>query len=436
MIGSFFNRLYVRIWLAVVLAVALVTFLLGWLVRSNMEQLPAPREVIIRDDAGQIIGQSMSRPLRVPGQGVEYQVELNDGRSISVHMPPRPRSTGEPPPARPWVRGPLGFLWILFIVGLSVALGSYPVIRRLTKRLEGLQRGVERFGEGDLKARVDAKGRDEVAFLAARFNHAADRIEGLVQAHKSLLANASHELRSPLTRIRMGLEFLGDGPSGSANDKAKAEITRNIAELDQLIDEILLASRLDNAQSVDIGTVENVDLIALAAEECARLQRPGDAAKTDASTLSNASPESEHAAAELHTQVTNLQVPGVAKLLRRLVRNLLENAARYGGQGQISLHLARIEKPASATQTKPTYWAEIRVCDHGPGVPASERQRIFEPFYRLQSASERAGGVGLGLALVQSIAQRHGGSVRCEDNLGTHNSARGACFVVELPIQN
>lgn len=446
MLGHILHRLYIRIWLAVVLAVALLTLLFGWILRSNLDQMP-PREVIIRDEAGQIIGQTVARPVRIPGQGTEFQIALNDGRSISVQMPPRPRNPGEPPPARPWLRGPVAFVWLLAIMGLAVALGSYPVIRRLTKRLEALQRGVERFGQGDLRARVDAKGHDEVAFLAARFNHAADRIESLVQAHKSLLANASHELRSPLTRIRMGLEFLRSDTRDGASEKAKAEIARNIAELDLLIDEILLASRLDNATQPDMGAVEPVDLIALAAEECARLPLPS-ASSSALDTSADAPP-----AAELHTDVHSLVVPGVPKLLHRLMRNLLENAARYGAQtglspeapGHISVHLARIEKPASALTAlaekavaAPRLWAEIRVCDHGPGVPLSERERIFEPFYRLQNASERAGGVGLGLSLVQSIAQRHGGSVRCEDNLAANASqgqaARGACFVVELPL--
>ena len=163
---------------------------------------------------------------------------------------------------------------MLVVVGLAVALGAYPIIRRLTLRLEALQRGVERWGAGDLSARVNTDGHDEVAFLATRFNHAAERIETLMNSHKALLANASHELRSPLARIRMSLELMdvaptlvasraaGDalplpsdqdaelargGPSlrspgvQPSSSAAKNEIKRSINELDQLIDEILLA---------------------------------------------------------------------------------------------------------------------------------------------------------------------------------------------------
>ncbi len=146
-------------------------------------------------------------------------------------------------------------MWLLGLIGLVVVVGVFPIIRRLLKRLENLQRGVQRFGEGDLTVRVATEGTDEVADLARQFNAAASRIEELVQSHKSLLANASHELRSPLARIRMGLELMGGDASVA---KAKREIQRNINELDQLVDEILLASRLEQP-GVDVGTVESVD---------------------------------------------------------------------------------------------------------------------------------------------------------------------------------
>ncbi len=145
----------------------------------------------------------------------------------------------------PWWAKPSGFFWLLGLIGLAVALGLYPVVRRLTQRLEGLQRGVQRWGEGDLSVRVPVQGDDEVADLSERFNAAAERIEGLMASQKSLLANASHELRSPLARIRMGLELMNGPADADALARSRAEILRNMAELDQLIDEILLASRLD-----------------------------------------------------------------------------------------------------------------------------------------------------------------------------------------------
>jgi signal transduction histidine kinase len=325
----------------------------------------------------------------VPGQGLEFNVDLDDGRNLALRVAPREHPAGGPGMA-PW-RSPFGLGWMVALIGVAVALGVYPIVRRLTKRLEKLQRGVQRWGEGDLSMRVAEDGQDEVADLSKRFNAAAARIETLVRSHKSLLANASHELRSPLARIRMGLELMGE----HANANARAEISRNIAELDQLIDEILLASRLD-AKEADIGTVETVDLTGLAAEECARVDADLEVAEG--------------------TRSETLTVRGVPRLLRRAIRNLLENARRYGA-GNTSVELASRGNAA-----------EIRVSDRGPGVPAALRERIFEPFYRLPGASERNGGVGLGLALVKSIAERHGGSVRCEDRPGG-----GASFVIMLP---
>jgi two-component system, OmpR family, sensor kinase len=387
------SKLYVRIWLAVVLAIAIITLALGTLWRANLDQGPW-RELLLRNEAGEVIGSVNTRPVRVPGQGWEVPIALKDGQTVYLQMPHRARAPGEGPPPRPW-RGP-GLWGMLVLLALAVALGAYPIVRRLTQRLENLQRGVQRWGEGDLSARVDESGHDEVAYLAQRFNQAASRVEQLLQSHKSLLANASHELRSPLTRIRMGLELMAQSSSApSAN--LVAEVSRNINELDTLIDEILTASRLDAAQA-DWGPLQSVDLTGLVAEECARLEAP-----FDAQTRGNSS----------------MVVQGNAKLLRRLVRNLLENARRYSPQ-DVSATLALY--PQDSTR------AVLGVHDRGPGVPDSERQRIFEPFYRAQNASEQQGGVGLGLALVKSIAERHGGLVRCEARAGG-----GASFVVELP---
>ncbi len=204
----------------------------------------------------------------------------------------------------------------------------FPIIRRLLKRLENLQRGVQRFGEGDLSVRVAEHGQDEVADLARQFNAAAARIETLVKSHKSLLANASHELRSPLTRIRMGLELMqGSTPSPAF----RSEILRNIAELDQLVDEILLASRLD-AREADMGTVETVDLMGLAAEECVRVDAELQAADGTAADA--------------------LEVRGIATLLRRALRNLLENARRYS-QGDITVTLRSTGDAGGGERVRP-----------------------------------------------------------------------------------
>ncbi|MFI8618627.1 ATP-binding protein [Acidovorax sp. NPDC077693] len=406
----FSRRLYLRIWLAVVGGIAVLTLSVGWAWRMAEEQkaqnaqpfVPPSREMVLRDNTGNVVLRGLAtRQPSEPGEGAEFHIESEDGQPFVLQMAPRqPRGErgergggGGRPGDAFWTRPPFGFLWLLGIVGLAVAIGVYPIIRRLTLRLEALQRSVQRFGEGDLSVRVPEQGQDEVADLARQFNAAAERVEKLVKSHKSLLANASHELRSPLTRIRMGMELMvGQQPSPAFRE----EILRNIAELDQLVDEILLASRLD-AREADVGTVELVDLIGLAAEECARV---------DADLDVSASPDS-------------VDVMGVSKLLRRAIRNLLENARRYS-TGEITVVVDRRQGHA-----------EVRVCDRGPGVPLTHRERIFEPFYRLPGASERAGGVGLGLSLVRSIAGRHNGTVHCEDREGG-----GACFVLRLPLSH
>jgi signal transduction histidine kinase len=276
-----------------------------------------------------------------------------------------------------------GLIAVLSLLAVAVAVGAYPVARRLTRRLERLRAGVEGLGAGDLRTRVPVEGRDEVAALATSFNRAADRIEALVGAQRTLLASASHELRSPLARLRVALELMGaDRPD------LRERVARDVAELDELIGELLLASRLQSVEQLDRR--EDVDLLGLVAEEAAR------------------------AAADVSGQP--VVVKGDAKLLRRLVRNLLENAVRYGAPP--------VEAVVEATGTR----ARLRVCDRGAGVPEEERERIFAPFYRSSSRPPGEGGSGLGLALVRQIARRHGGEARCLAREGG-----GTCFEVDLP---
>src|SRR5262249_36743533 len=192
----------------------------------------------------------------------------------------------------------VGLFFVLALVALAVAVGAYPVVRRLTARLERLQAGVEALGAGDLGARVNVEGRDEVARLAERLNRAATRIEELVGADKALLAHASHELRTPLTRIRMAVELIKD----DVDPRRKRDLERDIADLDALIDEILLASRLETVTAWEID--EDVDLLALATEEAARYEAEVDGRP--------------------------IVVRADPRLLRRMIRNLLENARRHG----------------------------------------------------------------------------------------------------------
>ena len=427
---AFMSRLYVRIWLAVVMSIASLSLISTWIMKVYRE--PPLKEVIVRSEQGIVLGQGLVRlrpsadispnafsspdePLklnkpgltkehdvfaqsvtkpedRLPslpqgqfGPGPEFLVQLSDGQALHIHLPS--------PVARTSYFPRLGFVGSMVIVAIAVALATYPIIRRLTRRLESLRTGVEQWGTGELSTRVNADGDDEIGYLAQRFNHAASQIEALVVAHKSLLANASHELRTPLTRIRMSLELMDPQQNPDMIDEVKHSIT----ELDQLIDEILLASRLE-AKNVDVGRFEELDLTGLASEECSRAK----------------------VSLELGPHPHSIEITCIPRLVRRLLRNLIDNAIRHSGQIEgVEVRLEVLEGDQVL----------ISVCDLGPGVPLEQRDQIFKPFFRLPGKDESDKGVGLGLALVQSIAQRHNGFVQ-----HVARDGGGSVFEVKLPM--
>lgn len=260
----------------------------------------------------------------------------------------------------------LNLLLTLVLVAVSVGIGVYPISRRLAKRLETLSQGVERIGSGDLHARVDVQGQDEVAQLALKFNAAADKIEKLVTAHRLLLANASHELRTPLARIKLGLEM----EQTDQTAERRSALQRDIAELDALIDEILVMSRLDGDTSM--GQSEPVDLLALIAEECSRF---------DDCSYSGRAPE----------------IVGDPRLLHRMLGNLLENGFKHG------------EPPVTISLSVAGNTVKIDVIDCGNGIAEQDRENVFQPFFRA-SDKQNVDGYGLGLPLVRKIAEAHGGT--------------------------
>jgi signal transduction histidine kinase len=317
----------------------------GALIASAGALLPAPPPALDR-----------SGWMHDRGAGPTFAFKLADGRWVTARTHGRHR--------------PFALPLALALMLVAIALGSYPLVRRVTGRLERLRARVEALGAGDLSARVSIEGRDEVADLARSFNRAAERIEKLVAAHKTLLAQVSHELRTPLTRIRMALELL----PGDARPELRARLAHDIEDLDALIGELLLASRLDAGRPLQL---EQVDVLALAAEEAAAY------------------------GVEVSGQPVTVQ--GEGRLLRRLVRNLLDNAQRHAPGAAVEVGVERL----------PGGGARLTVADRGAGIPEAERDRIFEAFYRVPGAKPRGDGAGVGLALVRQIARQHGGDVRC-----------------------
>jgi signal transduction histidine kinase len=298
-------------------------------------------------------------------------VRLADGRILVASVPLDLGSTH------------LNFHLLVIFAALAIGVAAFPVVRQLTRRLERLQRGVDSLGAGNLGARVAVEGHDEVARLAQSFNKAAVQIEHLIQANRSLLAHASHELRTPLARIRLSVELLKQ----SADPKTKAGLEQDIAELDHLVDEILLASRLEAVAQNEVR--EEIDLLALAAEECARYD-------------------------EIHLEGEHVKIQGDPRLMRRLLRNLLENAKRHG------------RPPTQVRLRQDQDTVALTVWDSGPGPSPQEFEHLFTPFFRRPDQGNSTGN-GLGLSLVRQIARRHGGDARCV----AMDDGR-ACFSVTL----
>jgi len=411
------KRLYQKIYLTIIASLLLVVLVAGAVWRMGADRMPAAQAF---EMAGELAAAALPAPDAAPpvqqqavarlAQKLKVDLALFDSSLREIAASGRPL----PPPAATsesggWLHGPGGPAWsfrlpdnrwmvaraqlrhrnpliglVLFLGGiaLAVAIGAYPVVRGLTRRLERLQAGVETLGAGNVAARVKVEGRDEVARLAASFNRAAGRIEELLGAHRLLLANASHELRTPLSRLRLGLELYEQ----KRDPGLKAELARDIAELDRLIDEILLTSRLDAAPALQI---EPVDLLGLVAEECAHYDE-----------------------CALHGEPVAIRAD--PRLLRRLVRNLLENARHHGAP------------PVTVTVAREGAHAVIEVADGGAGIPESERDHVFAPFHRLGGETK---GAGLGLALVRQIARLHGGEAAVAPR-----PQQPSCFRVILPV--
>ena len=291
-------------------------------------------------------------------------------------------------------------------IGLSIlAAGviSYLLALYLTSPVKKLKSVVQSFAEGNLDVRVAPQlgGRhDELADLGREFDHMAERIAALISSQKRLLADISHELRSPLARLTVALELARKNTTGkgaAALDRIEMESER----VNALVGQLLALTRLESgAERVPPETVVLEDVVQLVIDDANYEAKP------------------------LHKEVLVLKlapcvVRGSSELLRSGIENVIRNAIRYTAEGtavEVSLSI-RLDT------------ALLTVRDHGPGVPDSELQHIFEPFYRVGEARERSsGGVGLGLSIADRTIKLHGGSIRAENVNG------GLLITIEIPL--
>lgn len=310
------------------------------------------------------------------------------------------------PPQAILATGPQGTLLRLLAAALISAVVSFFLARYLTSPLERLRKASRQLAEGDLSTRVGGElveRKDEIGALAADFDTMAAQLQKMQQANRRLLRDVSHELRSPLARLRVALELARNKDSNTL----QAELDRIELEgerLDELVGEVLRLLR-ETSDSSPLQK-EPVNLVALLAD----LQDDVnfETAAEDCRVTMQA-PE-------------QLELMANRELLLRAFENLLRNASRY-------------TDPSKGVEVTITERSEHNDCvilirDYGEGVPATELDKIFEPFYRVHEARDRhTGGHGLGLAIAKAAIQRHGGEIKAENV-----DRQGLLITVTLPL--
>lgn len=296
----------------------------------------------------------------------------------------------------PW-GGMRGVALVLLVIG-ALSLGVYLLVRPIRLRLAALARTANALGRGELGARAESGGRDEIGALAGEFNRMADQLQRLIASREELLRMTSHELRTPIQRLHFSLDRLREPRELAQVDQALENMERDLAELDELIEELLTYARLRDHGAPSRARVEVLPVL-------------DELCKTQAELVSGITLAGP-GAGEVPVII---QVDG--RLFRRAVSNLIVNALRHA-RSRVEVSLERTGQQV-----------RIHVDDDGPGIPVADREKIFEPFQRLNDERTRQSrGFGLGLAIVRRIAEVHGGDI------ATLTSALGgARFQLSLP---
>jgi signal transduction histidine kinase len=295
-----------------------------------------------------------------------------------------------------WLGWPV---WVRPIVSVTASLLMVQFLARgLTKPLRRMADAATAMAGGDYSHRVEVNGSDEVAELAQSFNAMAAELAETDRLRKEFVANASHELRTPVAALRSTLENLVDGV-GTPDTATLERMLARAEHLSRLVGQLLDLSRLD--ADPELTGVQPIDL--------------GDLLHDVADEIALVSPHSEIVV----RAPFDLKVDGQPARLRQVFTNIIGNAIRFSHPGE----------PVLVTATQSNGTAGVSVRDTGPGIPPEERAKVFERFWQAgDTARTGSGGTGLGLAISKQIVDQHGGTIEVRENKPV-----GACFVVELP---
>lgn len=283
---------------------------------------------------------------------------------------------------------------LLVFIAISLAFPVFIWMRPHWQEMLRIESAAQRFGDGHLTERIHFDRGSSFERLGVAFNQMADNINALIASKKQLIDGIAHELRTPLVRLRYRLEM-----SDNLSDQERMALNRDIGQLEALIQELLTYARLDRPQNELHLTTP--DLPAWLTSHIADVQ----SVNPDKHLRVTADSAAHYGALDM-------------RLMERVLDNLVNNALRY------------CERNVSVSLSQEGVYACLQVDDDGPGIDEAERQRVFEPFVRLDPSRDRAtGGCGLGLAIVYSIAQAMGGEVSCESS-----ETGGARFRFRWPV--